>query len=207
MSPSLLSGLPGNLSPFQNKENSLKAKHSLKQAKKSFPLRIVVSRNVNSLSPVWGVRLYNMIERFGAELGLGNVLKKLLLQFSIKYFSSETSHPFRWVEQFCLTKFKEDIPILLLALKQITYDCSPGIRVFEISDPDFKKIKGEFYQVGSGSWQQHHTLYDYLLVVGVGRDVAEPDGGHAGHGEVERRDVHRVDRRSRRYLANISGRC
>ena len=31
----------------------------------------------------------------------------------------------------------------------------------------------------------------YLLAVGLRGDVAKADGGHAGHGEVEGRHVHR----------------
>ena len=36
----------------------------------------------------------------------------------------------------------------------------------------------------------HHAQGERLLRVGVRGYVAEPDGGHAGHGEVERRHVH-----------------
>ena len=38
----------------------------------------------------------------------------------------------------------------------------------------------------------HHAQSERLLAVGVGSHVPEPDAGHAGHGEVERRDVHRA---------------
>ena len=35
----------------------------------------------------------------------------------------------------------------------------------------------------------HHAECEGLLRVGVRRHVPEADGGHAGHGEVERRQV------------------
>jgi len=39
-------------------------------------------------------------------------------------------------------------------------------------------------------WDDHHAAAERLLVVGGGRHVAEADGGHAGHREVEGSDVH-----------------
>lgn len=42
----------------------------------------------------------------------------------------------------------------------------------------------------------HHTNGEHFLVVGLRRDVAEADTRHAGHGEVERRNVHCAARRA-----------
>ena len=36
----------------------------------------------------------------------------------------------------------------------------------------------------------HHADREHLFVVGLGCDIAEANAGHAGHREVERRDVH-----------------
>jgi hypothetical protein len=45
----------------------------------------------------------------------------------------------------------------------------------------------------------------HLLAVRLGGDVAESDGGHAGHGEVERRHVHGELTRSAAHLVHHEG--
>ena len=51
----------------------------------------------------------------------------------------------------------------------------------------------------------HHGHGEDLLPVGGGRDVAKADAGEAGHGEVQRGDVHRVLVRPALPLARAAG--
>lgn len=50
----------------------------------------------------------------------------------------------------------------------------------------------------------HHAGGEYFLVVRFGGDVAETDAGHAGHGEVEGRDVHGLAGRPVDQLGRIA---
>ena len=47
----------------------------------------------------------------------------------------------------------------------------------------------------------HHADREGFLVVSLRGDVPEPDGGHAGHGEVECRHVHRAQAGTRLDLS------
>ena len=51
----------------------------------------------------------------------------------------------------------------------------------------------------------HHGHREDLLAVAGGGDVAEADGGQAGHGEVQRGDVQRVLARAALPLARAAG--
>lgn len=51
----------------------------------------------------------------------------------------------------------------------------------------------------------HHGHREDLLSVGGGGDVAEADGGQAGHGEIQRGDVQRVLARAALPLARPAG--
>lgn len=51
----------------------------------------------------------------------------------------------------------------------------------------------------------HHGHGEDLLPVRGGGDVSEPDGGQAGHGEVQRGDVQRVFARAALPLARTAG--
>lgn len=51
----------------------------------------------------------------------------------------------------------------------------------------------------------HHGHREDLLPVGGGGDVAEANGGQAGHGEVQGSDVQRVFARAALPLAGAAG--
>ena len=70
----------------------------------------------------------------------------------------------------------------------------------EIDIKKKKKLKKE-RQLTSDN---HHAGGEDLLVVGFSGDVAEPDAGHARHGEVQRRHVHGLPGRSVHQFGRVA---